>query len=101
MIGSLTADSTNDFKAELDSHADTCVVGGNALVIQDYERTVCVCSYDSPIGLKDNCKLVSAVMAYDHPVSGKVYMLIVNQAILIPSLRQALLCPMPMRDNGL
>ena len=27
-------------KAELDSHADTCVVGSNALIIQDFEKSV-------------------------------------------------------------
>ena len=34
-------------KEELDSHADTCVVGDNCLVIQDHNRPFYVYSYDA------------------------------------------------------
>jgi len=42
-IGSLATDQGPEGCAELDSHADTCVVGDNtALVIQDFEHPVSV-----------------------------------------------------------
>ena len=66
-------------KAELDSHADTCVVGSNALIIQDFEKTVRVSEYESGVGVKDDCQLVSAVVVYDHPLSGMSYMLIITK----------------------
>ena len=40
-------------------------------------------------------------MAYDDPKDGQTFMLIVQQALLIPKLKQVLLCPNQMRDHGL
>ena len=40
-------------------------------------------------------------MAYDDPRDGQTFMLIVQQALLIPKLKQVLLCPNKMRDHGL
>ena len=89
-------------RTELDSHADTCVVGeGTALVFQDFEQPVQVHGYDEAVGPASNCKTVSAVFAYVHPETGLTYMLIIHQAILIPSMKVNLLCPMQLHDNDL
>jgi hypothetical protein len=86
---------------ELDSHADTCVVGDDtALILQDYERPVRVHGYNDKVAEAKNCKTVSGAIAYDHPETGDVYMLVIHQAILIPSMKANLLCPMQLRDNG-
>jgi hypothetical protein len=42
---------------------------------------------------------VSRALAYDDPVTGKVYHLVINQAIHIPHLDHHLLCPMQCRVN--
>ena len=92
----------NESRSELDSHADTCVVGNKtALVIHDFDRPVRVQGYSPNVGAKEDCHVVSAVVAYDHPTSGQTYMLIINQAILIPEIDHNLLCPMQLRDNGI
>ena len=83
---------------ELDSHADTCVLGQDALIILDYDRPVSVYGYDSALGAK-TYKTVSGVVAYDDPISGEVYHLVINQAIHIPHLDHHLLCPMQCRVN--
>ena len=89
-------------RTELDSHADTSVVGRNtALLIHDYETPVRVQGYNEDAGKRSNCRIVSAVVAYDHPASGDVYILVIHQAILIPSMPHNLLCPMQLRDHGL
>ena len=44
--------------------------------------------YTEDILERSNCHIVSAVVAYDHPASGDVYMLV-------------RLCPMQLRDHGL
>jgi hypothetical protein len=44
-------------------------------------------------------RTVTAVVAYDDPVSGETILLIINQAIYIPTLEHNLLCPMQMRLN--
>jgi hypothetical protein len=78
---------------ELDSHADTCVLGCDALILLDYDRPVIVEGYDPSLGTK-TYDTVSGVLAYDDPVTGEVYHLVMNQAIHIPHLDHHLLCPM-------
>ena len=48
------ADRGNQVTLELDSHADTCCVGMNALVIHDYERPVSVYGYDKEHQTQDD-----------------------------------------------
>jgi hypothetical protein len=42
---------------------------------------------------------VSRALAYDDPVTGEVYHLVINQAIHIPHLDHHLLCPMQCQVN--
>ena len=82
---------------DLDSHADTCVVGKNALIILDFETPVRVTGYDK---LKaKSYRTVSAALAYDDPKMGEVHILEVHQAIEIPHLHHNLLCLMQLRVN--
>ena len=60
-------------KVELDSHADTCVVGDNCLVIHDHNRPVNVSSYDPKDGQR-NTNTDDATVGYQDPQSGqKIY----------------------------
>jgi hypothetical protein len=86
-------------RTELDSHADTCVVGRNALVTHDFDRPVNVTGYDSSLGTVNNCKTVSAAIGYDDPETGEVVVLLIHQSIYIPTLEHNLLCPMQLRMN--
>ena len=82
---------------DLDSHADTCVVGKNALITLDFETPVRVTGYDK---LKaKSYRTVSAALAYDDPKMGEVHILEVHQVIEIPHLHHNLLCPMQLRVN--
>ncbi len=81
--------SVGESTLELDSHADTCVLGCDALILLDYNRPV----IDPSLGTKTYAT-VSVVLAYDDPVTGKVYHLVINQAIHIPHLDHHLLCPL-------
>jgi hypothetical protein len=83
---------------ELDSHADTCVLGCDALIILDYNRPVSIVGYDESLGSK-TYQTVSGVLAYDDPQTGRMLHLIINQAIHIPHLDHHLLCPMQCRVN--
>ena len=89
-------------QTELNSHADTSVVGKeSALLIHDYDTPVHVHGYTEKVGCSSNCHVVSAVIAYDHPVMGDVYMLVIHQVILIPEMENNLLCPMQLCNHGL
>jgi hypothetical protein len=90
--------STGETTLELDSHADTCVLGRDALILLDYDRPVVVEGYDPSLGTKTSAT-VSGVLAYDDPVTGEVYYIVLNQAIHIPHLDHHLLCPMQYRVN--
>ena len=102
-IGSLKVGGDgNEVRTEMDSHADTCVVGEEtALIIQDFDRLVRVFGYSKDVGQPDRCKTVSGVVAYDHPETGETFMLVIHQAILIPNMTANLLSSMQLRDNDL
>ena len=69
-------------KVELDSHAVTCVVGNNCLVVHDHNRAVNVYSYDPKYGHR-SAKMVDGAVGYHDPQSGQKFILMINQAILI------------------
>lgn len=84
---------------ELDSHADQCVVGSNCLVTHDFETPVRVTGYDK--GKSKTYRTISAALAYDDPMTGEVIILVINQAIFIPTIKHNLLCPMQLRLNDI
>ena len=100
-VGAFISEET-DQRCELDSHADTCVGGtSSVLVTRDYERPVRVFGYSSDVGEADPCKTISGAMAYDDPMTGQTYMLVVNQMVLVDRMDQVLLSTMQMRDNDI
>ena len=100
-LGAPTATtSQTECRSELDNHVDTCMVGTKtSLLIHDYNRPVQVHGYDEGVGETEAFRTVSAVISYDHPESGYMYMLLLRQAILIPQMENNLVCPLQIRDN--
>jgi hypothetical protein len=91
-------DGNHETTLELDSHADTCVLGHDALIILDYNGPVSVVGYDESLGSK-TYQTVSGVVAYDDPQTRRTLHFIINQATYIPHLDNHLLCPMQCRVN--
>ncbi len=83
---------------EFDSHANTCVLGHNALIILDYNQSVSVVGYDESLRSK-TYQTVNGVVAYGDPQTRRMLHLIINQAIHIPHLDHHLLCPMQCHVN--
>jgi hypothetical protein len=77
--------SNGETTLDLDSHADMCVLGCDALIFIDYDRPVVVKGYDLTLGTKTYIT-VSRGLAYYDPQTNKVYHLVINQAIHIPHL---------------
>ena len=69
--------ASSKHKVVLDTHADTCVVGDNSLVIYDCNRPVNVYSYDQKDGHK-SAKTVDALVGYQDPQSGQMFILVIN-----------------------
>ena len=78
---------------ELDTHANTSVLGKHCLVVQDFNQPVDVLGWDSTLG-NIECPTVTGVVAYDHPTTGQTYMLVFNQAIYTESVDNHLIYPM-------
>ena len=86
-------------KVELDSHADTCVVGSNVRIVREHSRVVNVTGFD-PLQPARQAKIVDCCIRYQCPGTGMIALLFINQAILVEELDHCLLCPMQCRMNG-
>ena len=91
--------SVPESRTDLDSHADQCAVGRNALLVHDYERPINVTGYNPTGPVASDLRTVSAALAYDDAVTGQTVILLVNQAIYIPYLNHNLLGTLQLRLN--
>ena len=80
-----TNDPSYETTLELDSHANTCVLGRHALIILDHNRPVTVIGYDESLGSK-TYKTMSSVVAYTDPKTGRTLHLVIHQAIHVPTM---------------
>ena len=90
--------SSGETTLELDSHADTCILGRDALITLNYNSPVSILGYDPALDSR-TYETVSGVIAYNDPLTGKTCHLVINQAIHVPHLDHHLLCPMQCRVN--
>ena len=94
-----TRSQLSSLRVELDSHADTCVVGKNALVIHEHPYIAMVSGFD-PLQPPHQVKVVDAAIRYTCRDTLDHLILMINQAILVPEMDHCLLCPMQCRING-
>ena len=94
-------DRNNDdwFRMELDSHADTCCMGNEVLVVNETNRMVNVTPFLKSLGVVKKVPIISAAVAYDDPRSGEVFILIFHQALHFMDMNHCLICPMQLRLN--
>ncbi len=83
----------NMISVELDSHADTCEVGSNVLVVHDHEGFVDVYGFGKETHHANACT-IDAAIAYKDPAMHLTLILMINQAIKINSMHNILICPM-------
>jgi hypothetical protein len=84
---------------DLDTHTDNTVLGGSCLLIHDTGRKVDVSGFSSALGLIE-LPIISGAVAYDHPITCKVYILVFHQMIYCWQMENHLICPMQCRVNG-
>ena len=77
--------ASSKLTVELDSHADTCVVDHNCLVIHNHNSPVNIYSYDPKDGNK-SAKTPDAKVGYQDLQSGKKFILMINHAVCIDGL---------------
>jgi hypothetical protein len=95
-IGNVTL---NENTTDLDLPADQCVVGSNLLIVQDYDKPVSVWGFDPSGPTNSSLQTVSAALAYDCPSTGQTNVLVVHQAIYLPTMQHNLLATMQLRWN--
>ena len=95
-------DDDNDASTtELDSHANMIVVGAQATIIQRSGRSAEVRAFSEECTKLEKIPIVDAVIAYDCPYEMKTYLLIVRNALYVPSMVHNLIPPFVMREAGL
>ena len=86
---------------KLDSHANMIVLGKQALVIQYTGHSAEVNAFSDDAGGLSKVPIVDAVVAYDCPYTSKTYMLVMRNALHIPSMKHNLIPPFILRESGL
>ena len=86
---------------ELNSHADSPVVGRGATIIERLGRTVSVSGFADRLGKAISVQVVNACYAYDDDRDGKTYLMVIRNALHIPDMEACLIPPMMMRLAGL
>ena len=86
-------------RTELDSHANMPVVGREALVVEQSGKMVEVSPF-TPDYKPIKVEVVNAMIQYDSPLDGKEYMLVIQNALRVPSMSNNLIPPFIMQENG-
>ena len=104
VIASGAADSANDIKSsttELDSHANMVVVGAQATVIQETGLFADVNAFSDEVSQLQRIPINDVVIAYDCPYRLETYLLIIKNALHVPSMDHNLIPPFIMEEAGL
>jgi hypothetical protein len=87
--------------AELDSHAYTCGVNNVARILEYTNQVAEVTGFANSLEPLRNIPIIKAAVAYDHPDSGEVIVIIINQALYFgDELDEILLNPNQIRAQG-
>ena len=87
-------------RTELDSHANMPVVGRNAYIISDTGRIADVNPF-TPDYDSMQISIVDAAIRYDCPYNGRSYILVIRNALFVPSMKNNLIPPFVMREAGI
>ena len=99
-VVSSVKDAHAEGRTDLDSHADTCVLGSNFDI---FERTGQFCSVSafSPQFKPTSTEIVSGRTAWDCPSTGETVILVVHQGLdFFDHVSVSLLCPNQLRVHG-
>jgi hypothetical protein len=86
---------------ELDSHANMFVAGSNTTVIARSGQFATVTPFSPDLPMMEQVEIGDAAMCFDDPVSLKTFILVLRNALLIPSMDHNLLPPFLVQEAGL
>ena len=88
-------------RTELDSHADSPVVGSNVAIINYTGKYMNVSGFTENLGECKSIPVVDCAIAYDCTHQNKTYILRINNALYIKEMKVNLIPPFLMRLNGI
>ena len=97
----MVGDPLQDPKSELDSHANMVVLGKHCFVFEWSGRSCSVHPFSESLGSVKNVPIVDAAIAYDCPYRHETYILLVRNALYLPSMHNNLIPPFIMREGGI
>ena len=86
---------------ELDSHADSAVVGKNSYILRRTGKLARVQGFTSELGKPLSVPFVDAIIAYDDNLTGETMLLKIRNALYVESLESNLIPPFVMRLAGI
>jgi hypothetical protein len=93
-------DMREDSRTELDSHANMPVVGKFAFIISNTGRIADVKAY-TPDYDTMQIPIVDAAVKYECPYDGTTYILVIRNALHVPSMQNNLIPPFMIREAGI
>ena len=88
-------------RLELDSHADSPVVGNGAVIVRKTGRQVSVKGFADEIGRPISVPVVDALLTYCCEFTGEMRLCMIRNALHVPSMNNHLIPPFMMRLAGL
>ncbi len=85
----------------LDSHANMAVAGNETTVIARSGTFANVTHFSKDLPAMDMVELGDAAMCFDDPISLETYILVMKNALLIPTMGHSLIPPFLIREAGL
>lgn len=86
--------------SELDSHADSPVVGEDCVILEYTGKTVSVQGFTSELGKPLRVQVVNAAVAYDDEFTGQTHIMLIYNALYMPRMKCNLLPPFMLRLAG-
>ena len=100
-IATQVNESTSEVQLELDSHADSPVLGHHARITRNTGRFVSVRGFTDELGAPIRVPVVDGAVKYECEFTGKSYALHIRNALHMPSMKNHLIPPIMMRLAGL
>lgn len=86
---------------ELDSHADSPVVGKYAIIIETTDKKAMVSGFTSDLGEPMKVPIVISSVAYDCKYTGLTHIMVIHNALYLENMTVNLIPPIMMRIAGI
>ena len=83
---------------ELDSHANMAVAGQDCTIISRSGHFATVTPFSADLPVMEQVEIGDVAVAYEDPYTSRTYLLVIRNALLIPSMDHNLLPPFLVRE---